>query len=104
MVDKATPTGTCAVCIVGGERSLVANLAAANNFKVAARGESGGRQGGMEGDRAWLDTRRVVCGCGLWRGEHWGQGGVLYLARKLFRRHATRAPAPSAPRPSLPPP
>jgi hypothetical protein len=34
MVDPATPTGTCAVCIVGGERSLVANLAAANNFKV----------------------------------------------------------------------
>ena len=33
MVDKAAPTGTCAVCIVGGERSLVANLAAANNFK-----------------------------------------------------------------------
>jgi len=33
MVDEATPTGTCAVCIVGGERSLVANLAAANNFK-----------------------------------------------------------------------
>lgn len=33
MVDKSTPTGTCAVCIVGGERSLVANLAAANNFK-----------------------------------------------------------------------
>lgn len=34
MVDSSTPTGTCAVCIVGGERSLVANLAAANNFKV----------------------------------------------------------------------
>jgi hypothetical protein len=34
MVDAATPTGTCAVCIVGGERSLVANLAAANNFKA----------------------------------------------------------------------
>lgn len=34
MVDPSTPTGTCAVCIVGGERSLVANLAAANNFKV----------------------------------------------------------------------
>ncbi|GBF90549.1 adenosine kinase-like [Raphidocelis subcapitata] len=34
MVDKSTPTGTCAVCIVGGERSLVANLAAANNFKA----------------------------------------------------------------------
>ena len=26
--------GTCAVCIVDRERSLVANLAAANNFKV----------------------------------------------------------------------
>jgi adenosine kinase len=34
MVDPTTATGTCAVCIVGGERSLVANLAAANNFKV----------------------------------------------------------------------
>jgi adenosine kinase len=34
MVDEATPTGTCAVCIIGGERSLVANLAAANNFKA----------------------------------------------------------------------
>jgi hypothetical protein len=34
MVDACTATGTCAVCIVGGERSLVANLAAANNFKV----------------------------------------------------------------------
>eukprot|EP01006_Ploeotia_vitrea_P051288 TRINITY_DN67546_c7_g4_i1.p1 TRINITY_DN67546_c7_g4~~TRINITY_DN67546_c7_g4_i1.p1 ORF type:complete len:345 (+),score=83.03 TRINITY_DN67546_c7_g4_i1:40-1074(+) len=28
-----TPTGTCAVCIVGKDRSMVANLAAANNFK-----------------------------------------------------------------------
>ena len=34
MIDEATPTGTCAACIVGGERSLVANLAAANNYKV----------------------------------------------------------------------
>lgn len=34
MVDESTATGTCAVCVVGGERSLVANLAAANNFKV----------------------------------------------------------------------
>lgn len=34
MVDEVTPTGTCAVCIIGGERSLVANLAAANNFKA----------------------------------------------------------------------
>lgn len=34
MVDPSVSTGTCAVCINGGERSLVANLAAANNFKV----------------------------------------------------------------------
>ena len=34
MEDPAAPTGTCAVCIKGGERSLVANLGAANNYKV----------------------------------------------------------------------
>jgi adenosine kinase len=33
MKDTTTPSGTCAALIVGGERSLVANLAAANNFK-----------------------------------------------------------------------
>lgn len=33
-IDESTPTGTCAACIVGGERSLVANLAAANNYKI----------------------------------------------------------------------
>lgn len=31
--DGGAPTGTCAALIVGGERALVANLAAANNFK-----------------------------------------------------------------------
>lgn len=31
---ESVPTGTCAVCIVGGERSLVANLSAANCYKV----------------------------------------------------------------------
>merc|ERR1719163_2197129 len=35
MVDKSVPTGTCAVCITGNDRSLVANLSAANNYKVA---------------------------------------------------------------------
>lgn len=34
MVDADVPTGTCAVCISGVHRSLVANLAAANNYKV----------------------------------------------------------------------
>merc|ERR1712007_392107 len=35
MVDKSTPTGSCAVLIEGIERSLCTNLMAANNFKVA---------------------------------------------------------------------
>ncbi|CAN0909216.1 Adenosine kinase 2 [Linum grandiflorum] len=32
--DEAAPTGTCAVCVVGGERSLIANLSAANCYKI----------------------------------------------------------------------
>lgn len=32
--DETAATGTCAVCVVGGERSLVANLSAANCYKV----------------------------------------------------------------------
>eukprot|EP01084_Bolivina_argentea_P307565 531633_1 len=35
MKDAKTATGTCAVCITDKERSLVANLAAANNFKIS---------------------------------------------------------------------
>ncbi|XP_054804238.1 adenosine kinase 2-like [Prosopis cineraria] len=31
--DETAPTGTCAVCVIGGERSLVANLSAANCYK-----------------------------------------------------------------------
>lgn len=35
MIDADTATGTCAVCVSkDGSRSLVANLAAANNYKV----------------------------------------------------------------------
>ena len=37
-VDKSTPTGTCATAVMGGERSLVANLAAANNYKARMPG------------------------------------------------------------------
>jgi adenosine kinase len=33
--NKTVPTGTCAVLINGGERSLVANLAAANTFTAS---------------------------------------------------------------------
>nr|DAD26749.1 TPA_asm: hypothetical protein HUJ06_028217 [Nelumbo nucifera] len=32
--DESAPTGTCAVCVVGGERSLIANLSAANCYKT----------------------------------------------------------------------
>ncbi|CAI9766324.1 unnamed protein product [Fraxinus pennsylvanica] len=31
--EDDSPTGTCAVCVVGGERSLIANLSAANCYK-----------------------------------------------------------------------
>lgn len=34
LVDASTPTGTCAVGVMDGERTLCANLAAANNYKV----------------------------------------------------------------------
>jgi len=36
MIDAGTATGTCGVCVSkDGSRSLVANLAAANNYKVS---------------------------------------------------------------------
>ncbi|XP_076935890.1 adenosine kinase 2-like [Bidens hawaiensis] len=31
--DETTPTGTCDVCVVGGEKSLIVNLYAANCYK-----------------------------------------------------------------------
>jgi len=34
LIDEATPTGTCAVLITGNDRSLVANISAANNYKA----------------------------------------------------------------------
>lgn len=34
-VDADTPTGTCAVLVNGGERSLVANLSAANKYQTS---------------------------------------------------------------------
>jgi adenosine kinase len=34
MQDETTPTGTCAVLVVGKERTLCANISAANNYKV----------------------------------------------------------------------
>ncbi|KAL3358343.1 hypothetical protein AABB24_015462 [Solanum stoloniferum] len=32
--DETAPTGTCAVCVLDGERSLIANLSAASCYKV----------------------------------------------------------------------
>jgi len=34
LVDESAATGTCGVCVVDSDRSLVANLGAANNYKV----------------------------------------------------------------------
>lgn len=34
-LEDDAPTGTCAVLVSGGDRSLIANLSAANNYKVA---------------------------------------------------------------------
>ncbi|EGD75309.1 adenosine kinase b [Salpingoeca rosetta] len=34
MEDESTPTGTCAVLVTGKERTLVANISAANNYKL----------------------------------------------------------------------
>jgi len=34
MIDPSTSTGTCAVGVLGGERTLCANLSAANNYSV----------------------------------------------------------------------
>ena len=35
-IDESTETGTCATAIKDNDRSLVANLAAANNYKVSS--------------------------------------------------------------------
>lgn len=40
MVDKATPTGKCAVTILDKERSLTTDLSAANNYKVTHLNEN----------------------------------------------------------------
>jgi len=55
MVDKATPTGTCAVCVVKSERSLVANLSAANNYKASH----------LEENLAVLENAKVVYSAGF---------------------------------------
>ena len=34
MEDESTPTGLCAVLVTGKERTLVANISAANNYKI----------------------------------------------------------------------
>lgn len=39
--DASTPTGTCAVLVTGTDRSLVANISAANNYKETHLAEVG---------------------------------------------------------------
>jgi adenosine kinase len=41
MVDPEAPTGTCAVLVTGINRSLVANISAANNYKETHLAEVG---------------------------------------------------------------
>jgi len=43
-VDESAATGSCAVLVNGGERSLCANLAAANNYKVDHLKEAKGKE------------------------------------------------------------
>lgn len=79
MVDPSAATGTCAVCVVGGERSLVANLAAANNFKVdfLNRPEN----------LAALDRARIVYSAGFFI-------TVSPESIAACREHCASAPAP----------
>jgi len=62
MEDEATPTGTCAVLVCEGERSLIANLAAANNFKethLETDKAKEVRAGGEERRRSEATTARL---------------------------------------------
>jgi len=86
MVDESTPTGTCAACIVGGERSLVANLAAANNYKV-------------RGVTAWKCGRAGRVGSGGCGGAHMAAWHThrpsllsLYVYKVGILQHPTYAP------------
>ena len=55
MTDKDTVTGTCAVLIMDKERSLVTNLAAANNYKVDH----------LKENMSVLETAKVVYSAGF---------------------------------------
>ena len=57
MVDESTPTGTCAVIVKDGERSLCAALNAANNYK--AEHLDAGRKGLPSWKRRISTTWRV---------------------------------------------
>lgn len=76
-IDGSAPTGTCGVAILGGERSLVANLGAANNYKVSrsqsdesmgsvacARWHAAGARRGRFSDKGHIGGRSMVCVCG----------------------------------------
>lgn len=54
MEHPEAPTGVCGACIVGGERSLVTNLEAANNYKIAH----------MEENKDVVDVAQVVYSAG----------------------------------------
>eukprot|EP00440_Ansanella_granifera_P031463 gb/GFBE01034159.1/.p1 GENE.gb/GFBE01034159.1/~~gb/GFBE01034159.1/.p1 ORF type:complete len:340 (+),score=124.42 gb/GFBE01034159.1/:1-1020(+) len=55
MIDKSTPTGTCAVTILDKERSLTTNLSAANNYKASH----------LQENKATLDAAKIVYSAGF---------------------------------------
>jgi adenosine kinase len=60
MVDATTPTGTCAVLVNGPHRSLVANLAAANNYKACAHRRC------CDAWHGYKSRHSFVCPCTHW--------------------------------------
>ena len=74
MVDASTPTGTCAACVLDSERSLVANLAAANNYKADH----------LRQPENWaaVEASRVIYSAGFFITGGWGGRA---LCRHLFR-------------------
>lgn len=55
MIDKSTPTGTCAVTILDKERSLTTNLSAANNYKASH----------LQENKATLQAAKIVYSAGF---------------------------------------
>ena len=94
MVDASTPTGTCAACVLDSERSLVANLAAANNYKADH----------LRQPENWaaVEASRVIYSAGFfitggWGGEGSVSSSIQMLVCRLVRAACRPWRAPTAP-------